>query len=82
MMIVGPNTYRQIVSQLISCEKTSNQSKIELTAVENGRPKSGTTIFEIMCAGIVTQIYFGDLRAAPQSLPLMEAREKNAHGTH
>ena len=65
MMIVGPNTYRQIVSQLISCEKTSNQSKIELTAVENGRPKSGTTIFEIMSAGIVTQIYVGtnfDLR--------------------
>ena len=60
-MIVRPTTYRhwrQSISQLIPCEKTSNQSNIELAAVENGRPKSGTTIFEIMSAGIVTQIYY------------------------
>ena len=57
MMIAGPNTYRQSVSQLMPCEKTSNQPKIELVAVENGRPKSGTKIFEIKSAGIVTDIW-------------------------
>ena len=40
-----------------SLRENFHQSKIGLAAVQNGRPKSGTTIFEIMSAGIVTQIY-------------------------